>query len=508
MRRIYGFMACCAVFFVCLAVAIAASAQTFTTLASFDLGRESSANPSGLVQGIDGNFYGVTTNFGATNSFCDTGCGTVFKVTPTGTLTILHTFCAATACTDGIWPHSLIRGFDGNFYGTTQFGGATYGSKTCPEGCGSVFKITPAGTLTTLYSFCSLANCADGEEPVFSLVQASYGGSIYGDFFGTTGYGGAFSFGTAFSLTPQGQLTTLHNFCAEANCADGYDAGALIQAVGGNFYGVADAGRNNNTCNGNCGIIFKMTPAGTLTTLHSFTIPVLPNSPLVEGTDGFFYGTTTFGGEHVENVCASFGCGTLYRVSSGGKLTALYDFCTQANCTDGNTPESGLIQSIDGNFYGATVGGPCAEANCGRIYTITSMGVFNTLYTFCAQSGCADGSGSQAVLVEGTDGKFYGTTYDGGSVNGGTVFSLDLGIAPFVSFLVSTGPIGKTIGIIGQGFTGTTAVSFNGTAATFTVKSDTYLTATVPTGATTGLVAVTTPSVTLLSNIAFLVTAP
>jgi uncharacterized repeat protein (TIGR03803 family) len=503
MIRIRGWKSACAVFLVCLAAASAVPAQTFTTLADFPFQIGSDGDGPGLVQGIDGNFYGITTEGGATNSACtNNSCGTVFKITPTGTLTILHTFCVHTPCTDGWFPAWLVRGEDGNFYGTTAFGGAYPAS--CGNGCGTIFRITPTGAFTTLYKFCALANCPDGQFPG-SLAQsfASGGGAIYGDFYGVTNEGGANSHGTVFRLTPQGQLTVLYNFCAQTNCTDGSGGGALIQTVGGNFFG-AVAADSNCKGTGSCGLVFRMTPTGALTTLHNFAVPADLNYPLVEGTDGFFYGTTGVGGQRVANTCLSSGCGTIFRISSGGKLNTLYEFCSQANCTDGNLPESGLIQSVNGNFYGTTVAG--GETAAGTLFTITAMGTFNTLHTFCEQPNCADGAQVQQRLVEGTNGKFYGITQGGGSDQSGTVFSFDVGVAPFVSFLVSTGPVGKTVGILGQGFTGTTAVSFNGTPATFTVESDTYIVTSVPPGATTGLVTVTTPSVTLLSNVVYRVT--
>ena len=203
---------------------------------------------AGLVQATDGNFYGTTPTAGANASG-----GTVYKITPSGRLTTLYSFCSQSGCTDGAYPNGrLVQATDGNFYGITNGGGAV--------SSGTVFKITPSGALTTLYSFCAqLVNgvCADGSAPEAGLVQASDG-----DFYGTTSEGGANFYGTAFKITPGGALTTLYSFCAQSGCTDGSgpDAG-LVQATDGNFYGTTPGGGANNL-----GTVFKITPGGALTT--------------------------------------------------------------------------------------------------------------------------------------------------------------------------------------------------------------------------------------------------
>jgi uncharacterized repeat protein (TIGR03803 family) len=506
----------CVAFLLCIAAALAASAQTFTTLASFTTSGWDPENT--LVQGADGDFYGVTLVGGANQSICSSsgyGCGTVFKVSPTGTITILHKFCSHTPCTDGFSPSgALVRGGDGNFYGTTPSGGANSSATHCSKGCGTIFRITPSGTLTTLYSFCALANCADGYSPL-ALMQALNGGSSYGSFYGTTSGGGASNLGSVFSLTPQGQLNTLYSFGT-----DFFAAGQLIQTPGANFYGAAPAGPGNvGNCSAgnNCGAIFRMTPTGTVTPLQIFSNATGPSSPLLQGTDGLFYGTAIWGGAGILQ-CSPYGCGTAFKISPAGVVTTLHNFCSLANCTDGSGPGAGLTLATDGNFYGTTGGTFYAACNggannCpGTLFVMTTSGVLTTLHVFCAQANCADGGATYAGLLQSTNGKFYGTTPTGGANtcigpnSCGTVFSLDVGLGPFVTFLVSTGRVGQTVGILGQGLTGTTSVSFNGTAAAFTVKSDTFLTANVPAGATTGTVQVATPSGTLFSNIVFRVT--
>src|ERR1700730_11299182 len=186
----------------------------------------------------------------------------------------------------------LVQATDGNFYGTTAYGGANC---VATGGCGTVFKITPDGTLTTLYSFCSLSGCTDGSYPEAGLIQA-----IDGNFYGTTTSGGTNCAspidlcGTVFKITPSGVLTTLYSFCQQSGCADGSAPGTLIQATSGEFYGSTyDGGITNRNCNSGCGTSFKITPTGTLTTLYSFdaTDGSSP-SALLQASDGKLYGIT------------------------------------------------------------------------------------------------------------------------------------------------------------------------------------------------------------------------
>jgi uncharacterized repeat protein (TIGR03803 family) len=200
------------------------------------------------------------------------------------------------------------------------------------------------------------------------------------------------------------------------------------------------------------------------------------------------------------------GCGTVFKITPSGKLTTLYSFCTQTNCSDGLAPGAGLVQATDGNFYGTTVlGGAnsvCPNSNgCGTVFKNTPAGEL-TLHVFDG----TDGQYPVAGLLQATDGNFYGTTNEGGADSVGTVFSISMGFGPFVRFMRSSGKVEWKVEILGQGFTGTTGVSFDGTAANFLVHSDTYLTATVPQGATTGFVTVTTPGGRLQSNVVFRVT--
>jgi len=478
------------------------SAQSFTNLVKFD--STNGGNPPGsLIQGVDGNLYGTTSGGGPQ------GFGTAFRMTTTGNLTVIYNFCSLRNCIDGYWPGAaLALGEDGNFYGTTPYGGV--GGEYCTTtGCGSVFKLTPTGTLTTLYSFCIQTRCADGANPGAGLVQGANGA-----FYGTTTRGDPFTnVGTVFEITSTGEFTVRHDLAS----SDGYDPeSALTQGRDGNFYGTALEGGGPTFCpSGSCGTIFKMSPSGTFSVLYDFCLQGTPcqdgSNPvggLVQGSDGNFYGTTLLG--NTSNYS-----GTIFKITPSGILTTLYRFCSKANCTDDAAPEGTLVEGTDGNFYGTTEGGGrprCVNAStgltgCGTIFRITPAGKFTTLYAFCPLKNCPDGAMPTAGLFEATDGNFYGTTPYGGThdcfVTCGTVYRLSVGLGPFVSLPQPSGKVGQPVQILGQGLTGTTGVSFNGTSASFTIVSDTYIQAIVPTGATTGRVQVATSSGTLKSNVLF-----
>lgn len=377
-----------------------ASAQILNTLLSFN-GTNGTRPDGTLVQGGDGNFYGVTQNGGLTNAQCTNGgCGTVFKITPTGALTTLYQFCSVGNCADGANPYGgLTKGTDGNFYGTTIYGGTNAN--------GTTYKITPAGALTTLHSFSLFT---DGAYPWAALIQASDG-----NFYGTTTAGGIHIMGTVFKMTPAGAVSTIYTFCTQPSCTDGANPyAALVQGTDGALYGSTTQGGNNNYV----GVLFKVTTSGSFTLLHTFCSlqhcadGEEPFAPMVQASDGNFYGTTNSG--HGENA------GTVFKIDSSGALTTLYTFCALANCADGKNPYGGVIQGSDGNFYGATYIGGTGQ---GTVYKMTSSGVLTTLYTF----GGPDGEFPYGGLLQGSDGNLYGTTEKGGTNDDGTVFGLSLG---------------------------------------------------------------------------------
>jgi uncharacterized repeat protein (TIGR03803 family) len=418
----------------CIAAAIASPAQTFTTLHSFD--GTDGGDPSGLVQGTDGNFYG-TTGYGGAFSPCPPsvdgpGCGTIFQITAAGVLTTLHSFNGS----DGADPNGLIQGSDGKFYGTTLLGGNL--SLCSGNGCGTIFSISPGGTPVILYTFCSQTNCADGSNPSAALVQ-----DTDGNFYGTTLGGGASNSGTFFKITPSGMLTTIYSFDGTNFTSPGR---VLMQGSDGNFYG--SAGGGNDFCGqgqpGFCGTIFKITPQGTPTLLYSFCgQPGCPDgygfSGLVQGTDGNLYGTAAYGGNLV--ACDTlaypvyYSCGTVFKITPAGTLTTLHLF----DSTDGGWPLGGLIQSIDGNFYGTTeLGG---ANGTGTIFRMTPAGTLLTLYT---SPSAVDSPGA---MIQAASGIFYGTSP--GSY--GTVFSFSIGLGGTTASTtsLSLSPASVTVGSSG-----------------------------------------------------------
>ncbi|HKS75635.1 MAG TPA: choice-of-anchor tandem repeat GloVer-containing protein [Terriglobales bacterium] len=459
----------------CVLTAIASPAQSFRTLVNFD--GTHGANPyATLVQGLDGNFYGIT-EFGGPIS-----AGTVFKITPSGTLTTLYTF---PNFSDGCNPvGGLVLGTDGNFYGSTATCGAS--SSGCAFGCGTTFKITPAGAFTLLHTFAA----TDGYQPEASMILGANG-----NFYGTTELGGTLGYGTVFEMTRSGQITVLHSFAGYPS-EGAYPIAGVVQAANGTLYGTTERGGSSTLCQTfggvfGCGTVFKVTPSGTLTTLHSFdtTDGALPNGGLVQAGSSL-YGTTS------DVATSTFG--TVFKITPSGTLTTIYNFCSQAGCADGAYPGSGMVKATDGNLYGTTE--QSGSGSAGTVFEITTAGTLTTLHSF----DNADGQAPFAGLLQATNGNLYGSTSVGGTNEAdGTIFGLSAGLPRFIQSTPTAGTVGTSVMILGNSLTGTTAVTFNGTAATFTVVSATEIKATVPTGATTGPVQATTPHGTLTSNAAF-----
>ena len=486
----------CAVAFLCLVCPALLAAQTFQDLLNFD-GSDGFIPTQALVQGVDGNFYGTTTGGDGNN-------GTVFKITPGGVITTLYSFCLQDNCPDGSNPAGLLLGSDANFYGVTYAGGTNRG--------GTFFRVTSGGQRTTLYNFCSNPNCTDGYGPNTAVIQGSDG-----NFYGTTQLGGTSTncvsgCGTIFRVSPARHLTTLHSF----DFADGWLPNGLMQASNGNFYGTTSEGGAN--CTGDsgpgCGTIFEITASGALTTLYNFCAQSncadgdSPAAALIEGKDGAFYGTALSGGTRCNPSISA--CGTLFKITAGGNFTLLHTF----DLTDGANPDAPLIQANDGMFYGTTWYGGDSGCNqsgigCGTMFQMTPAGAVTVVHAF----ENSDGSVPFAGVLQATSGIFYGNTSAGGDLTCvdfegpgcGAVFSVNSRLTPFAAFIHNSGKIGQATGVIGQGFTGTTSVSLNGVRASFRVLSDTLLAFALPAGAKTGYLKVTTPAGTLTSNLPFFV---
>ena len=442
---------------------IALNAQVYTKLYDLGTNQGDPINPAWIgqfAQGRDGNLYS-TTQGGGKNS---TAYGAIFRLTPSGAMTLLYSFKNGD---DGVFPNSgLTLGTDGSLYGTTPVGGSI--------GYGTIFKITTAGTFTTLHAF---NGNTEGVQANAAPIQGPDG-----NFYGSTGNGGTIT-GTIYKMTPSGALTVIYTFSGPLRYPN-----ALVLGTDGNFYGTAGGGSANPN-----GAVFKVTAQGKLTILHSFNGDDgrSPLGALIQASDGNFYGTTRGGGPD--------GLGVIYKISAGGTFSVIHQF----HETDGfgYSPFSGMVQATDGKFYGTTIG-----PGGGLIYQVTTDGTYTIMHQFTGK----DGQTPQVAPFQHTGGTLYGDTDGGGLGNQGCItcgvlYSLDMGLGPFVSIVNWMGKVGQTIEVLGQGLTGTTKVTFNGKTATFQVVSDTFLTAVLPAGATTGLVKVTTPGGTRTSNRKFLV---
>jgi len=457
LNRYFGICLTAPLLFTTLAIS---PAQTFTTLTDFDGTTGATPGPAmQLVQGLDGFLYGTATAGGNFNS------GTIFRVnTATGFVTRAYSFDSGDAY---IPAGGLVLAANGTFYGTTEFGG--------PSNLGAVFSFSPNGTLTIIgKDFGGVL----GAYPLAGLMQAP-NGVLYG----TTAQSLTPNASTMFKITPAGtDFTLLQNLDASAAYV------TLVQAADGNFYGTTITGGTKMM-----GEIFMTNPPGDLYILHNFSgnDGQYPYTGLVLGPHGLLYGVTFYGGS--ENV------GTIFSFTTGGTLTTLHSFHFANNgYKQGYNPIAVLVVGSDGNLYGTTSAGGSVDS--GVIFKITPAGQYTVLHNFST----TDASPQSGGLVQSTDGNFYGTLSGGGASNLGIVYKLSTGLPPFVKTLPGAGKVGSTIDILGTKLTGATSVTFNGTPATFQVRqSGALITAVVPSGATSGIVQVTTPNGTLSSNVAF-----
>jgi uncharacterized repeat protein (TIGR03803 family) len=432
----------------------------------------------------------------------------------------------------------LVQGVDGNLYGVTGPEGGMYGT---------IFALGLQGAgLTSVYTFCSLPNCADGANPTGGLVQSPSGilyGTTQGGAWVTTGSGGRSCYGTIYGITTTGEFTLYHTFRGSDGAAP---AAGLALDYAGNVYGTTRYGGINCTDAPGCGVVFRMAATGSFMWERGFSGPdgSQPMGTLLLAANGSFYGTTNQGGAN--------NAGTIFRITASGEFGTVYNFCAQASCADGSNPEAGLIQGVDGNLYGTTYTG--GASNLGTIFWITTGGELTTLHSF---SGI-DGQNPQGPLTQGSDRNLYGTTYLGGTGAGwgtmyqfklsgalttiysfqrlndggqpwggltqgvdgnfygattsgglgdGVLYEVTADLPPEVQALPVAGQVGDSVAILGTGLDEATAVSFNGVAATFNLVSPTQLNATVLVGASTGYIEVTLPSGNVLENLPFRVEA-
>lgn len=446
-----------------------AHSQTFNVLYNLGtvVGDPGSPEVSGTIaQGRDGNLYSTGPRGG-------TGCGAIFRITPDGTLTNIHSFDSSGI--EGCSPFAgLTLGTDGNFYGTTDQLGTS-----C---CGTIFKVTPSGVLTVLHNF----NGLDGANPWAPPIQGPDS-----NWYGTTTTGGEHQDGTVYKLTLGGLFTTLDYFDGENGQAP---SAPLLLGIDGNLYGTARFGGSRAY-----GTIFKLDKtSGQFTVLHSFDAHhgADPSSPLIQTSDGNFYGTAVSNG-------GDFG-GVAFKISPSGTFSVVHNMNPT---TDGDAPFAGLVQASDGNFYGANAGFGSLED--GTLFSLTPGGVFTNLYNFDGTTG----SIPMVTLVQHTNGILYGDTLAGGTgtldclfTTCGVFYSLNANLPPFAGLVTTVGKVGAEIGILGQGFSGSSVVQFGTAQATIAAQDPTFITAIVPNGATTGIVTVTTGGTTLPSKTVFRVT--
>jgi uncharacterized repeat protein (TIGR03803 family) len=327
------------------------------------------------------------------------------------TETVLYSFGVRSS--DGRYPGAaLVQGADGNFYGTTAGGGSL--------DCGTVYRISPGGTYSNLFGFGGNPN---GQDPLGPLSLGNDG-----NFYGTTQFGGRDFDGNVYRISPSGSFASLYSFTGFPN--DGSAPNGVTLGSDGNFYGTTIDGGTGTLCSGGCGTVFRFSPGGSETILHSFTgAPsggAAPFVGLVRGSDGNFYGTTLFGlnGTNLIITPASGGrlltngCGNAFRITPSGGYTDLHSFAGPP--ADGAWPWGALLQASDGNFYGTTEIGGANDS--GTVFRVSPGGAYTNLYSFGSQLN--DGARPQAALVQGGDGNFYGTTAAGGAYNSGTVFQV------------------------------------------------------------------------------------
>jgi len=466
----------------------AVQAQTYTVMYAFPSGGNGAnpTNPGTIAQGRDGSLYSTTLGgCGGFNLF-----GEVFKISPAGTFkTVLCLNNPKYTNLGG--PYSGVTlGTDGNFYGTSNGG----------DYLGSIWKVSAAGKLNVFSPFSAEPNIfGPNAPPVLGMDGNWYGAATSGGSGCTYGSGGC---GGIYKISSAGKkYKDLHLFDATHG---GNSFTPLLLASDGNFYGVTSLGGTGGGFQFGPGVLFKMTPSGTYSVLYDFCSVSncldggLPYAGLAQGTDGDFYGTASTGG--TRKYAGSSPGGVVFKISGTGVYSVLYNFCSQTSCTDGNYPLGGLALGSDGNFYGTTFYG--GAHNYGTIYQITPAGVETVLYSFDNTTGAYP----EGTLLQHTNGILYGDTHNGGTSNYGVFFSLKAGLPTFAKLVTWWGKPGATIGILGQGFKTATGVSFNGVpATTFKATGDTYISATVPAGATSGKVTVTTASGTLTSSQVFVV---
>lgn len=414
----------------------------------------------GLVaEGPDGCLYTTSQQGGAS------GHGTVFKVTTGGKLTVLRSL-------DGVHDGSgaqggVTLGADGCFYGTSWGGGA--------HGAGTIWKVTSAGQFTVLHVF----DYNDGAFPISAPVQGKDG-----NFYGVTTSSPYSGFGVIYRISPSGMFAPLFTFTSKTTASVGALSCGLIAASDGNFYGTNIKGGLG------FGTVYRVTPTGAVSAVHVFdnTHGALAYN-LLQASDGSLYGTCSAGGP------STFGL--VFKLTLAGQYTVLHNF----SGADGATPVAGVVQAKDGYLWGATKFG--GIGNRGVIFRMKPDGTgFAVIHT--RKGDMSEGLYCVQTPIQHSDGNIYGDVYEGGAKGMGLVYKVDLST---VSFTPASGKVGAAVTLSGVGLTGATSVTIGGLSAAFKVISDTSISVTVPSGATTGVLKVVTPLRTLTSTVDFVVSS-
>jgi uncharacterized repeat protein (TIGR03803 family) len=439
-------------------------AQQFTTIYSFGapgtpanptVSSTLSQTPGGnLISSAVGNIQGVH--------------GAAYEISLSGNATVLQYFDQLAYP----FPFSgLTLGTDERFHGGLAWGGK-YGD-------GTVYRISSTPFSEVIYEH-DFSGGLDGSYPTAPPIQ-----SMAGDFYGTSSgqsNSGQGNNGTVYKITKDEVYSVLHSFSG----TDGANPVApLVQSSDGSFYGTTQNGGQYGQ-----GTVFRINSDGSFKLLYQFngTDGSQPDGPLIVGSDGNLYGTTQGGGQ---------GLGVAFKITPGGTYTLLHKF----DGAEGAYPYGGLVQATDGNFYGELYSG--GSGDWGTLFKLTPSGVCTKIHDF---NGGSDGIEPMGTLLQHTNGKLYGQAYLGGRYGGGTLFEYDAGLAPFVTYLNVYGVVGARVVILGQGFVdGLSIVRFNGVPAQDLDIEPTYIKATVPEGATTGPITVTTGLITLKSNVPFVV---
>ncbi len=433
----------------------------------------------------------------------------------------LYNFAGGSASGANPWYVTLVQGTDGQLYGTTYNGG-TFNS-------GTAFKVDTSGNFTLLHSFSG--STTDGGNPTGGMTLGSDG-----NFYGTTQQGGTQLEGVVFKMTTTGTVTVLHSFSFGTDGA--FPWGPPILASDGNLYGTTSGG-------GSDGLVYKITTAGTYSTIYTFTTAIgsSPIAPPTQGLDHDLYIPVSLGGANlcgsivklttagalvksysfpcgaggsfpigplVQDVNTNFfsttldggtnGEGTVYKVTPNLVVTILHSF--GAKFGDGEMPSAGLLLATDGKYYGSTAEGGTYDD--GTLFNTVKTGFYTQLYSFNNSQNLLQMSPLSPDFQH-TNGTLYGVTEFGGASNMGTVFSLNMGLSSFVDSPLFSGKEGAKVLILGEHLTDAIQVTFNGMPADFKVLSDTHMTAVVPHGASNGFIEVTTASGAVKSRKAFTV---